>query len=124
MRVLHVAYQQLRRYGKTRVSWVQKLTSGLIKNDHFVSVFSDRDVAAFEAPLGIRDLGKKKANRRLLETVAAFGPDLVIAGHCDMITNETLHEIRRMQPRKRGQTYEMMFFCLHTYFWARLTRVM
>ncbi|VGO20199.1 glycosyltransferase family protein [Pontiella sulfatireligans] len=98
MRVLHVAYQQLRRYGKTRVSWVQKLTSGLIKNDHFVSVFSDRDVAAFEAPLGIRDLGKKKANRRLLETVAAFGPDLVIAGHCDMITNETLHEIRRMQP--------------------------
>ena len=71
MRVLHIAYQQLRRYGQTRVSWAQKLTNGLIKNDHYVSVFSDRDVAAFEAPLGIRDLGKNKANQKLLETVDA-----------------------------------------------------
>lgn len=98
MRVLHIAYQQLRRYGKTRVSWAQKLTNGLIKNDHFVHTFSDRDVAAFEAPLGIRDLGKKQANRRLLETVEAVDPDLVIAGHCDLITNDTLAEIRRRKP--------------------------
>jgi hypothetical protein len=98
MRILHIAYQQLRRYGKTRVSWAQKLTSGLIKNNHFVQVFSDRDVAAFEAPFGMRDLGKRKANRRLLETVSAFDPDLVIAGHCDMISNETLQEIRQIRP--------------------------
>ena len=75
MRVLHIAYQQLRRYGKTRVSWAQKLTFGLIKNDHYTQGFSDRDVAAFEAPFGIRELGIKKANRRLLETVDAFEPD-------------------------------------------------
>ncbi len=99
MRVLHIAYQQLRRYGKTRVSWAQKLTNGLIKNDHLVQVFSDRDVAAFEAPLGIRDLGKGKANKKLLETVAAFDPDLVIAGHCDIITNETLKQIRQLKPQ-------------------------
>ncbi|MCX2781086.1 glycosyltransferase [Microbulbifer thermotolerans] len=98
MRVLNIAYQQLRRYGKTRVSWAQKLTFGLIKNDHYTQVFSDRDVAAFEAPLGIRDLGVGKANRRLLETVEAFDPDLVIAGHCDMISNDTLKAIKRQQP--------------------------
>ncbi|MFI2809707.1 MULTISPECIES: glycosyltransferase [Microbulbifer] len=98
MRVLHIAYQQLRRYGKTRVSWAQKLTNGLIKNDHFVHTFSDRDVAAFEAPLGIRDLGRGRANRKLLETVEAVDPDLVIAGHCDIISNETLAEIRKRNP--------------------------
>ena len=98
MRVLHIAYQQLRRYGNTRVSWAQKLTSGLIKNDHFVQVFSDRDVAAFEAPFGIRDLGKGKANKRLLETVAAFQPDLIIAGHCDIIANDTLEAARKICP--------------------------
>jgi len=98
MRVLHIAYQQLRRYGKTRVSWAQKLTFGLIKNDHYTQVFSDRDVAAFEAPLGIRDLGKKAANKRLLEMVDAVEPDLVIAGHCDMITNDTLAEIKKRHP--------------------------
>lgn len=98
MRVLNIAYQQLRRYGKTRVSWAQKLTFGLIKNDHFTQVFSDRDVAAFEAPLGIRELGVKKANQRLLETVAAFDPDLIIAGHCDMIANDTLQSIKQHKP--------------------------
>ncbi|MDY6922243.1 MAG: glycosyltransferase [Pseudomonadota bacterium] len=99
MRILHIAYQQLRRYGKTRVSWAQKLTFGLIKNDHYVQGFSDRDVAAFEAPLGIRELGTKKANVRLLDTVDAFEPDLVIAGHCDMITNATLSAIKQRFPR-------------------------
>lgn len=98
MRVLHIAYQQLRRYGQTRVSWAQKLTFGLIKNDHYVQGFSDRDVAAFEAPLGLRDLGHAKANRRLLEMVEAMEPDLVIAGHCDIISNETLTEIRKRRP--------------------------
>jgi hypothetical protein len=98
MRVLHVAYQQLRRYGQTRVSWAQKLTFGLIKNDHYTVTFSDRDVAAFEAPLGVRGLGEGKANRRLLETVAAVEPDLVIAGHCDIITDDTLREIKRLRP--------------------------
>ena len=98
MRVVHIAYQQLRRYGKSRVSWARKLTQGLIKNDHFVEVFSDRDVAAFEAPFGIRELGVGKANKRLLETIDAVEPDLVIAGHCDMIGNDTLQEIRRRHP--------------------------
>lgn len=98
MRVLHIAYQQLRRYGHNRVSWAHKLTLGLIKNDHAVQVFSDRDVAAFEAPFGIRDLGKKAANRRLLDTADAFEPDLVIAGHCDIISNATLRALRRRHP--------------------------
>lgn len=98
MRVLHIAYQQLRRYGQTRVSWAQKLSFGLIKNDHYLQTFSDRDIAAFEAPLGIRDLGVGKANKRLLEMVDAMEPDLVIAGHCDMITNDTLKTIKGLYP--------------------------
>ena len=99
MRILHIAYQQLRRYGKTRVSWAQKLTYGLIKNDHYVLDFSDRDIASFQAPFGIRELGHGKANKRLLETVEAMRPDLIIAGHCDIITNETLIEIKRRYPK-------------------------
>lgn len=96
MRILHVAHQQLRKYGHNRVSWAQKLYFGLIRNNHCVQAFSDRDVAAFEAPFGIRDLGKNKANQRLLQTVEAFEPDLVIVGHCDIIDNLTLENIRKI----------------------------
>lgn len=99
MRILHVAHQQLRKYGHTRVSWAQKLYQGLIKNDYLVQTFSDRDVAAFEAPLGIRELGSRRANRRLLETVDAFAPELIIVGHCDIISNATLATIRRQHPQ-------------------------
>ncbi len=98
MRILHIAYQQLRRYGATRVSWAQKLSFGLIKNEHLLQTFSDRDVAAFEAPLGIRELGVGRANRRLLEMVEAMEPELVIAGHCDIISDATLAEIKKRNP--------------------------
>lgn len=98
MRILHVAHQQLRKYGHNRVSWAQKLYFGLIRNGHCVQAFSDRDVAAFEAPMGIRDLGVSKANKRLLQTVEAFEPELMIVGHCDSISNETLAEARKLNP--------------------------
>lgn len=98
MRILHVAHQQWRKYGYNRVSWAQKLYFGLIRNLHCVQAFSDRDIAAFEAPFGIRDLGKRKANKRLLQTIEAFEPDLIIVGHCDIITNETLTTARKISP--------------------------
>ena len=94
LRILHLGYGQLRRYGNTRVSWTQKLFRGLIQNGHFVHFFSDRDVASFEAPFGWRDLGKKKVGPRLLETAEAVQPDLVVVGHCDLVSNETLEALR------------------------------
>lgn len=98
MRVLHIANKQLRRYGKTHGNWVEKLAFGLIRNNHYVFSFSERDVAAFEAPFGLRDLGWKKANKRALEMVEATEPDIIVLGHCDKITNETVRQMRQVTP--------------------------
>lgn len=98
MRILHVDNHQHRKYGYIRVSWALKLYTGLIRAGHNVLAFSDRDVAKFEAPLGIRELGKKKTNQRLLQTVDAFQPELIVFGHCDLIDNDTFVEIRRRHP--------------------------
>ena len=97
-RILLIGFAQLRRYGHTRVSWFNKLHRGLIQNGHNVLFFSDRDVAAFEAPFGLRDLGKKKANRRLLETAEAFAPSLILIGHADLITHATLGRLKEQHP--------------------------
>lgn len=94
-RILLVGFAQLRRYGNTRVSWFIKLQRGLIQNGHYVHFFSDRDAAAFEAPFGFRDLGKGRANRKLIETAAEIEPTLIIIGHADIITNQTLAAIRK-----------------------------
>lgn len=101
MRILQVGYAQTRRWGKARVSTEHKLYNGLVCNHHNVLHYSDRDMAAFLAPFGLRDLGKGKSNRKLLEVALNFEPDLMLLGHCDIIRNETLVEIRKCLPSLR-----------------------
>jgi hypothetical protein len=99
MKILHVDNLMLRRYGNTKVATGRKLFNGMIRNNYKVLEFSERDIAKFEAPLGIKPLGFPKANRRLIETAENFQPDTVLIGHCDIIRNETLREIRRLLPQ-------------------------
>ena len=101
MRILHIDYQQIRRYGQNHGNWVEKLAYGMIKNGHLLQSFSDRDIAAFEAPFGIRDLGWKRANRRAIEMVESVAPDLIVLGHCDKISNDTVVEMRKVSPDSR-----------------------
>ncbi|MDX1506056.1 MAG: glycosyltransferase family 1 protein, partial [Spongiibacter sp.] len=98
MKILHVDYDRLRTFGPIRSSWAEKMRFGFIRNNHYVRSFSDRDVAAFEAPLGVRALGYKAANRRLLEMVEGNEPDLIVIGHTDIITVDTLKLIRQRRP--------------------------
>lgn len=50
MRILHIDNIMIRRYGNTKVATGRKLFNGLIRNNHKVLEFSDRDIAHFEAP--------------------------------------------------------------------------
>jgi hypothetical protein len=101
MKILQVGYAQTRRWGKARVSTEHKLYNGLVRNYHHVLHFSDRDVASFLAPFGWRDLGKGKSNRKLIEVADNFQPEMILLGHCDIITNATLAEIRKLLPGVR-----------------------
>jgi hypothetical protein len=89
----------IRRYGNTSVSTGRKLFNGLIRNNHKVLEFSDRDIAHFEAPLNIKPFGLRRANKRLVLACRNFRPDLLLLGHCDIIRNETLLEVKRLLPR-------------------------
>ena len=101
MKIVQAGSFQLRKYGKAKVSTELKLFNGFIRLNHNVQIFSERDTAAFEAPFGWRDLGRRKANRRLVETCLNFQPELLVLGHTDIIRNETLSEIRRGLPNLR-----------------------
>jgi hypothetical protein len=98
MRIVQAGHFQLRKYGIPKVSTELKLHNGFIRLNHNVQIFSERDTAAFEAPFGFRDLGRSKANRRLVETCINFSPDLLVLGHCDIIQNRTLDQIRHHLP--------------------------
>jgi hypothetical protein len=101
VRVVNVDNLMIRRYGRPKVATGRKLFHGMVRNNWRVCEFSDRDIAFYEAPLHIRALGERRANRRLIETCDNFRPDLIVVGHCDIIVNSTLDEIRRLLPAVR-----------------------
>lgn len=94
-RILLVDNLMIRRYGNLRMGPGRKLNCGAVRNDWRICEFSDRDMARLLAPLGIRAWGGYIANRKLVKCAVNFRPDIVLLGHCDYITNDTLREIRQ-----------------------------
>ena len=70
----------------------RKLGFAATRAGHLVVEFSDRAVA--RRGLG----GRATANRRFLQTVDEFKPDLILLHFADIIRNETLVEARRLSP--------------------------
>ena len=76
----------------------QKFVHGFARNGHAVHVFNDRQQARYGTFFHSRKLGRGAANRALVETADNLRPDLVFLGHCEIIENATLSEIRRLVP--------------------------
>ncbi len=100
-RLLLVDNLMIRRYGNLRMGPGRKLMCGAIRNGWRICEFSDRDMARLLAPLGVRALGGRIANAKLLLTARNFRPDVVLVGHCDYVTNDTLRAIRAALPGVR-----------------------
>lgn len=101
MRILMVDNMQIRQYGNLKMGPGRKLVCGAIRNDWRLAEFSDRDVTRYIAPLGIRKLGAKIANKKLILCAKNFKPDLLFIGHCDYIRNWALDAIRTALPNIR-----------------------
>ncbi len=101
MRLLFVDNMQLRRYGRLKMSTGIKLHYAALRNNWRSTMFSDRDLARYLAPLGMQAIGGYIANKKLIETAINFKPDLIFIGHCDYIKNWALRKIREELPAVR-----------------------
>lgn len=99
--ILHVANFSDRLKGAGFTALQYKLTNGLIRAGHNVVTFSDRDAARAATPLLSRKVGRRGANRRLLNLVGNLRPDLVLFGHADTIHADTVAAIRERCPGVR-----------------------
>lgn len=98
-RIIHVANFS---YKPTKVflhATANKLTNGWTRAGHHVINFSDRDIARWHSPLGIKSLGRAAANRLLIKLCRDIQPDVVAFGHADIITAETIAAIRAAHPQ-------------------------
>lgn len=101
MRVLFVATFHENMNGRMFYGTTRKLANGLTRNDCNVFAFNDREIIRNSAPFKVKPIGRKIANRRLLETVENFKPDVVFLHHADTVEHGTLEEIRRRPERPR-----------------------
>ena len=101
MRIVHACNLQFDKDGAHLWNQDQKIHHGLIRLGHFVYTFSLNDRARMLSITGSKTFGTGRANRALVETCRNVHPDLLILGHAQWITADTLREIRRILPEIR-----------------------
>lgn len=75
-----------------------KLSYGFSQLEHCVEPFSHRDVARAENMFKSKKAGTKVMNRRLLEMIDNYQPQFILLGHSELISRETLTQIRSSYP--------------------------
>ena len=97
-KILHVANRADNFYGKRFYSFPRKINNGFVREGHNVYWFSDRDVARSSTPFLSRKFGQRPCNQKLLEVCRNFRPEIIALHHADVITIDTLLEIKKFLP--------------------------
>ena len=79
----------------------QKLINGLTRLGHNVVTINDRDVARYSNIFRSQKMGIKAMNERVLEMYKIYKPHMVMLGHCKNVSNDTLAEMRTINPNIR-----------------------
>ena len=97
LKILHVTNFNERHNGRLFYNTGKRINNGLIRLGHSVLEFSDRDIVSYYRSFNDLD-GSKKLNKKLLEIISNYIPDLIILGHADLIKIETLEYIKKIYP--------------------------
>ena len=97
LRILHVTNFNERHDGRLFFNTGRRINNGLIRLGHSILEFSDRDIQKYYK--NYRDLsGSKSLNDKLKKTCYNFKPDVIIFGHADLVSPETLGELKDDYP--------------------------
>jgi len=96
-KILHVTNFNERHNGRLFYNTGKRLNNGFIRLHHSVLELSDRDIVSYYRNLN--DLnGSKKLNKKLVEIISNYLPDVIVLGHADLISYETLAFIKKNYP--------------------------
>jgi len=93
IRILHVTNFNERHDGRLFFNTGRRLNNGFIRLGHSVLEFSDRDITKHYKSLSDYT-GSKSLNKKLINTVYNYKPDLLIFGHADLVKSNTLSYLK------------------------------
>ena len=105
LKILHITNFNERYNGRLHYNTGRRINNGFIRNNHSVYALSDRDI--IHNSKTITDFqGIKSLNKRILDIVPIFKPDLIMLGHADNVKNETLAYLKEKNKNVRiGQWF-------------------
>ncbi len=93
IKIMHITNFNERFDGRLHYNTGRRLNNGFIRNGHNVLSISDRDVIHNNKKFN--DIsGKKSLQKKIIDSFLNFKPDVVILGHADRVTNETLSKLK------------------------------
>jgi hypothetical protein len=98
MHILYVGNGNYKHRGGRYYEPGRKLMNGFIREGHNVYFISDRDTARAATIFGSLKLGRRHCNAVFLDTCRKFTPELILLGHADLITGESLQKARQLLP--------------------------
>ncbi len=97
LRILHVTNFNERHDGRLFFNTGRRINNGLVRLGHSILEFSDRDIQKYYK--SYRDIsGSKNLNNKLKKTCYNFKPDLILFGHADLVSPQTLGELKDDYP--------------------------
>ena len=97
LRILHVTNFNERHDGRLFFNTGRRINNGFIRLGHSILDFSDRDIQKYYK--NYKDLnGAKTLNNKLIKTCYNFKPDIMVLGHADLISPDTLGELKDDYP--------------------------
>ena len=97
LKILHVTNFNERHNGRLFYNTGKRINNGLIRLNHSVLEFSDRDIVSYYRNLNDIN-GSKRLNKKLIEVISNYVPDIISLGHADLIKKETLSFIKKNYP--------------------------
>jgi len=95
LKILHITNFNERYDGRLHYNTGRRINNGLIKLGHNVLSISDRDIISRSKKL--TDIyGTIALNKKIIDIVKIFKPNLIVLGHADGVSKKTLLEIKKL----------------------------
>ena len=94
LKIMHITNLNERFNGRLHYNTGRRLNNGFLRNDHNVLSISDRDILHNNKKINDLD-GSNLLQKKILETYENFKPELIVLGHADKVSNQTLEIIKQ-----------------------------
>ena len=102
LKILHIStFDEKNDHRLFNISIANKLTKGFIRNDHDVVNFSYRD---FNSKMLLKN--NNTLNEKIINITKNYRPDLILLGHNNILTGETIEKIKSSNNTKIALWYE------------------